>query len=165
MGVNKNKKHLVVIQEDSPYRELLNGVRNSPHVDGYKIDNRAPAGGWSKVFCALEDNHALLERYSEMHLLLLMDFDRKFGERMQHFKEMIADKSYQSRVFLLGVDNKEFENLKQTLKKSNVEKIGQELVKGCPDQQSAIWDTQQLACNQTEIDRMRKAGVFKWLFT
>ncbi|MBD3768492.1 MAG: hypothetical protein IE928_11235 [Gammaproteobacteria bacterium] len=55
MSVNRNKPHLVVIQEDSPYRDLTNGIRNAVHVEGYRIDSRAPVGGWTKVLASVED--------------------------------------------------------------------------------------------------------------
>lgn len=116
MSVNRSKPHLVVVQEDSPYRDLTNGIRNALHVEGYRIDSRAPVGGWSKVFASLQDMIPLLDRYNQMHLLLLMDFDYEFDSRMAKFQQVIAGHSYQSRAFMLGVDNKEFENLKQTLK-------------------------------------------------
>lgn len=164
MSVNRNKPHLVVVQEDSPYRDLTNGIRNAVHVEGYRIDSRAPVGGWRKVLASLEDMAPLLDRYDRMHLLLLMDFDYEFDSRMARFQQAIDGQPYQNRVFLLGVDNKEFENLKQTLKQTNIERIGQMLVEGCPQQQTPVWQNQHLNCNQPEIQRMRDAGVFEWLF-
>lgn len=138
MSVNRNKAHLVVIQEDSPYRDLTNGIRNAVHVEGYRIDSRAPVGGWTKVLASLHDMVPILNRYTNMHLLLLMDFDYEFASRMDKFKQSIVDQPYQNRVFLLGVDNKEFENLKQTLKQTNIEYIGQMLVENCPQQQAPV---------------------------
>jgi len=164
MSINRNKPHLVVVQEDSPYRDLTNGIRNALHVEGYRIDSRTPVGGWAKVLASVEDMAPLLNRYTEMHLLLLMDFDFEFSSRMEKFKKVIDGQAYQNRVFLLGIDNKEFENLKQTLKQSNIERIGQMLVEDCPQQHTPVWQNQHLNCNQPEIKRMRDAGVFQWLF-
>lgn len=65
---------------------------------------------------------------------------------------------------MLGIDNKEFEDLKRALKLSDGEQLGQELVKGCPEIASSVWGNQHLACNAREIERMRGAGVFDWLF-
>lgn len=164
MTVNRNKPHLVVVQEDSPYRDLTNGIRNAVNVEGYRIHCRTPVGGWSKVLDSLNDNISSLKRYNDMHLLLLMDFDNKFVSRMNRFQLVIAGKSYENRVFLLGVDNKEFENLKQTLGQSNIEHIGKMLVEECPQRQTNVWNNKHLNCNKPEIKRMRDAGVFEWLF-
>ena len=116
------------------------------------------------MFASLDENAKNLASNPHMHLVLLMDFDYKFESRMAKFQQAIAGQSYQNRVFLFGVDNKEFENLKQTLKQTNVERIGQMLVEDCPQQQTPIWQNQHLNCNQTEIQRIRNAGVFQWLF-
>ena len=164
MAINKHREHLVVYLEDSPYKDLMNGVRTMPQVDANKIESKQPLGGWPKIFFSLEENLKLLERFPKMHVLLLMDFDHQFDDRMNKFKQILVDTLFESRVFLLGIDNKEFENLKQTLKHSNGEQIGQELIKGCPDQVSKVWHNKHLACNLTEIKRMKEIGLFEWLF-
>jgi hypothetical protein len=163
MAINRYQAHLVVISEDEPYKNLINGVKNLPQVKQEQIHSKPVSGGWVKVFQALEDNHNLLVNNKNMYLLLLMDFDDDLASRMQLFQEKIAQASYAERVFLLGVDNKEFEDLKRTLGLSNAEAIGRALVKDCPGQLSPHWQNQHLSCNLQEIQRLQNAGVFTWL--
>ena len=165
MAVNKFQPHLVVIMEDEPYRELINAVVNkTTHIDNRKIDIRPPSGGWTKVFAALDEYDKRLTNQKHQHMLLLMDFDYDFTNRIDNFYRKIKNKPYESRVFLLGIDNKEFENLKQHLGLTNTEAIGTKLVENFPQSTPQIWNNQHLACNLPEIKRMRKANVFDWLF-
>lgn len=163
MAVNRYRPHLVVVVEDDPYREMVNGAKLCDRVHESVIDVRRPQGGWVKVFAALDDVAKELCQYPEMRLLLLIDFDHEFSRRYQEFDNKCRQIGYQSRVFLLGADHREAEDLKKTLN-LNFEMIGKKLVEGCPGETIALWKNPHLRHNLTEIERMRQAGVFQWLF-
>ncbi|MFD0950039.1 hypothetical protein ACFQ0F_06500 [Paraperlucidibaca wandonensis] len=99
-----------------------------------------------------------------MHALLLMDFDNAFQARITKFNQLLTNKNYADRVFILGKDAKESESLIRTLKQSNNEKISKILLEDCPKTVAQEWLNQHLNCNQNEIERMREQGVCEWLF-
>ncbi|MCG5516386.1 MULTISPECIES: hypothetical protein [unclassified Ectothiorhodospira] len=165
MAVNRYRKHLVIYLEDKPYRGIVNGLKTIPSVNDCVIDARPPSGGWGRVFADLEDNLNLLNNRPAMHALLLMDFDNDFISRKKKFDEILKGQSCRERVFLLGIDEKESEDLKATLQESNNEAVGKRLVGTCPDETSVDWQNPHLRCNKHEIARMRNAGVLAWLFS
>jgi len=167
MAVNRYKKHLVVFVEDKPYRDILNGVQM---VHDINIDVKNPCGGWAKVFENFEKNKNILEKFPDAIILLIMDFDDKkddtessFEKRKNKFNELVEDK-YKHRVFLLGTNYKESEDLKKIFCLTNFENIGRVLVEDCPNGSLANWENKHLKCNLSEIDRMKRAGIFDWLF-
>ena len=164
MAVNRYKNHLAVYLEDEPYRGIVNGVKTLPNVNDHVIDVRPPCGGWPKVFAELRGNLRLLNDRKEMHAVLLIDFDNEFAFRKQRFEAIIAGQPCCERVFLLGIDNKESEDLKASLKHSNNEAVGKLLLSQCPDEPSAEWQSSHLQCNESEIKRLQSAGVLDWLF-
>ena len=164
MGVNKHKPHLVVFMEDNPYRDIVNGMKKLINVDDTNIDSKNPCGGWSKVFSKLDENLALINSNENMHILLLIDFDNKFEERYEKFEEMLKGQSCKSRVFMFGIDKKESEDLKATLKYKNYEEISKCLLENCPNEVSQEWNNKHLKCNIDMIEKMKKVGVFDWLF-
>ena len=170
MGVNRHKEHIVVILEDKPYRDIMNGVTSSLNVKNTVIDIKNPCGGWSKVFEEFEKNIFLLNKYPLCSILLLMDFDDKtsdgldlFHQRMEIFREIVP-KEYVNRVFLLGANHKESEALKRYFTKSNFEEVGKILIEDCPNGNSK-WNNTHLECNLNEINRMQEFGIFNWVFT
>lgn len=164
MAINRHRNHLAIYLEDKPYRGIVNGVKTMPSVNDCVIDARPPSGGWKKVFAELEENLSLLNANPNMHALLLMDFDNNFSSRKQEFDDKTNGQSCRDRVFLLGINKKESEDLKATLQESNNEAVGKRLLGGCPDETSADWTNPHLRCNEHEIQRMRDAKVFTWLF-
>jgi len=171
MAVNRHKKHLVVFVEDKPYSDILNGVQMVHNINMDVIDVKSPCGGWTKVFESFEKNKKILDKFPEAIILLIMDFDDKkedtessFENRKNRFNELVEDK-YKHRVFLLGTNHKESEDLKKIFSLSNFEAIGKILVEDCPNGNLANWNNKHLNCNLSEIDRMKKAGVFDWLFS
>lgn len=164
MAVNRYSNHLVVYLEDKPYRELVNGAKTLENVNEKIIDDKNPCGGWSKVLKSLTGNLNLINSRHHMHVLLLIDFDNEFEKRKEKFKEIILEEPCFNRVFLLGIDLKESEDLKRTLNQTNNEVISQLLLKDCPNNLAEVWENDHLRCNQPEIERMRASGVFEWLF-
>lgn len=164
MAVNRHKNHLVIYLEDLPYRAIVNGAKTLPNISDQVIDARPPCGGWAKVFAELEDNLRLLNAKPKMYALLLMDFDNDFEKRKRRFEDLIKHQSCKDRVFLLGIDNKESEDLKAALKQSNNEAVGKILLEQCPKEINVHWINSHLRCNTDELTRMNEAGVFDWLF-
>lgn len=172
MSVNHYKNHLVVFLEDAPYRDILNGVKISSNVNDNVLEVRNPSGGWNKVFDALENNILpLMRKYKEKcHILLLMDFDDQgtdsldsFISRKQKLNTLVLDE-YKDRVFILGANHKESEELKKIFTTPDYERIGTKLVEDCPRGNLTNWDNYVLQCNKDEIIRMQHAGIFEWLF-
>lgn len=164
MAVNRHKNHLVIYLEDKPYRAIVNGVKTLSNLNDQFIDAKPPCGGWTKVFAELEDNLRLLNARPEMHALLLMDFDNDFERRKQRFDDLLNQQACKDRVFLLGVDDRESEDLKAALRQSNNEAVGKVLLEQCPQETNEHWNNAHLRCNADELMRMQQAGIFDWLF-
>ncbi len=172
MAVNRNKEHLVLFVEDKPYKDIMNGVTiKSLHTNGHCIDIKKPCGGWLKVFKELEKNLFLLQN-NKCYILLLIDFDDTsdgctenyyFNTRIKKLEDVVPLK-YRNRVFLLGANYKESEALKIIFNLRNFEDIGKLLVEECPHGDLSHWQNIHLKCNLPEIERMKKSGVFDWLF-
>lgn len=164
MAVNKHKPHLILFLEDKPYRDLVNGAKILLHVDDSLLQVKNPCGGYKKVFDELKEHLNFIDGNYNAHALLLIDFDNQHNKRLNTFKEMLTDKSCKDRVFLLGIDAKESEDLKKYLNITNYEEIASILLEKCPDESTEVWQSEHLKCNVSEIERMKKNGVFEWLF-
>ena len=171
MAVNQYIEHLVILLEDEPYRDIVNGVKLSLNINESVIDVKNPCGGWPKVFEKLNKDLPLLNKYRNRNILLLMDFDdnrddtqTSFAKRMNRFEKIVPEE-YRNRVFLLGINHKESEDLKKIFQLSNFEKIGKLLIDDCPNGDLSHWENKHLVCNLSELDRMKKNGIFDWLFT
>ena len=160
---NNYKHHLRVILEDDKYNSIINGIVVSPNVEDSLFDVRNPCGGWLDVFKELEIELRLLDKFKDRHMLMLIDFDEKFESRYKMFLTKVPSK-YQNRVFILGVNNKEFEDLQRFFNLSNFEKLAKKLVEDCPDSDLSNWKNKHLKCNLAEIGKMKDSGVFDWLF-
>jgi putative IMPACT (imprinted ancient) family translation regulator len=93
-----------------------------------------------------------------------MDFDNKFNERYSKFENILKEQSCKARVFLLGIDVKESEDLKKTLGYKNLEEISKILLENCPKEESKEWNNKHLKCNLREIEKMKSINIFDWLF-
>jgi hypothetical protein len=164
MAVNRYQPHLVVYLEDRPYREIMNGVKNLPGINANVLDVRPPAGGWPKVFETLAENIKLLDANPQMHALLLMDFDNDYAKRFQRLEDTLIGHTCAERVFMLGIDDKESEDLKKSLNRSNNEAVAGILLEDCPEKTGKVWQNSHLQCNLDELQRMREKGVLEWLF-
>ena len=161
---NNYKHHLRVILEDDKYNNIINGIIVSPNVEDSLFDVRNPCGGWPDVFKELKIELKFLNKFKDRHILMLIDFDEKFESRYNIFLTEVPSK-YLNRVFILGVNNKEFEDLQRFFSLSNFEKLAKKLVENCPDSDLSNWKNKHLECNLAEIERMKKSGVFDWLFS
>uniref|UniRef100_A0A7C4W7H2 DUF4276 family protein n=1 Tax=Desulfatirhabdium butyrativorans TaxID=340467 RepID=A0A7C4W7H2_9BACT len=168
MSVNRYRPHLVVVMEDDSYRQLVNGAKLYARFSHNHIDARKLLGGWTKVLDGIDEEGELLKelrRFTHMHLLLLIDFDNQYDRRYEIFRERCQKADCYNRSFLLGIDHDQAEDLKHT-QRNSFESLGKELVEGCldPECPNSAWNEEHLRCNQTEIERMKKAGLFEWLF-
>jgi len=68
------------------------------------------------------------------------------------------------RVFMLGIDGSESEDLKKALAKTYYEAIAGLLLDECPDNINPEWQNKHLRCNYAELKRMRDKQIFAWLF-
>jgi len=166
MAVNRYDVHLTVLLEDRPYRDILNGVKMAQHVNPGRIDVREPSGGWKTVLDEFEDTIVpLMNRFPNKYVLLLIDFDNQYPLRKNSFDKVVGQSDLADRVFLLGIDNSESEDLKRYTGHKNYEQIGASLVSNCPEQSGAtLWNTEHLSANLSELERMRRAGIMDWLF-
>lgn len=162
MGVNFYKEHLYVLLEDEEYQKIMNGVNLTPHVNNAVIQLCHFGHGWSSVFDDFKKTKKLLNRFKERHVLLLMDFDYEFTKRLEEFRQSVPAE-FKNRVFILGIDNKESEDLVRFFK-CNSEEIGKKLVRNCPNGDLSHWKNIHLECNLPEIERMKTVGIFEWLF-
>lgn len=142
----------------------MNGVKTLARVNSNVLDVKPPAGGWPKVFDTLSEHLRLLDANPNMHALLLMDFDNDYEKRRKRLAEIVDERACRDRVFMLGIDDKESEDLKRTLGQSNNEAVATILLRDCPDETNPIWQNSHLQCNLAELQRMREMGVFGWLF-
>lgn len=159
MAVNFHRPHLVVLPEDDATRSLAVGF--SDQVSG-PMDIRKPSGGWPGVLQQFEQIYvAHLRKYADSHVLMLIDFDHQFPDRLTHFqKEIPADVA--ARVYILGAED-EAEALRRE-QKLKFGPLGAQLAEECRQQEHAHWLCPQLAHNQPELARLN-ASVRPFLFS
>lgn len=161
MSVNRELPHVMVLPEDDANRQLVNGFLLDPSLNQRAIQALPIAGGWAKVRDDLSAVQvAQLRKYPKRHLVLLIDFDGHFAERMHNFQEFIPD-DVRDRVYLLGTRD-EPEPLRRACGVS-LEKIGEQLANACANDEQGLWGHAMLAHNQAEVGRLI-ANVKKFLF-
>jgi hypothetical protein len=123
-----------------------------PNVKNSVIQVLPSAKGWSAVIEKFEREYCpKMNRYPNRRVLLLIDFDNKYSDRIALAHEKIPDVC-EDRVFVLGVAT-EPENLKRRMNIS-FEEIGRTLTKNCPQELNDTWNTELLAHNESELKRM-----------
>lgn len=169
MGINNYLQHLNVIIEDEAYKEILSGVRLSLNVQESLIKINHVSAGWTGVFDDFENSIGVLNKFTNRFTLLLMDFDDKeastttsYDKRLLRFHKIVPN-NLKGRVFILGVNYKESDDLKKYFQ-MNLEEVGKLLITDCPSGDLSQWKNTHLECNMSEIERMKKAGIFDWLF-
>ncbi len=152
MSVNVYQHHVMVLPEDDANRQIVNGFLLDPSLNERAIQVLPIVGGWAKVrddFVAVQV--AYLRKYPKRHLVLLMDFDGHFTERMLHFQRVIPG-DVCGRVYLLGTQD-EPEPLRKACGVS-LEKIGVQLANACASSEQGLWGHAMLAHNKAEIGRL-----------
>lgn len=152
MNINAYQPHLMVLPEDDANRQIVNGFLLDPSLNERAIQVLPIAGGWAKVRDDLAAVQvAQLRRYAKRHLVLLIDFDGHFADRMHNFKEFIPE-DVRDRIYLLGTQD-EPEPLRKACGVS-LEKIGIQLANACADHEQGLWAHEMLQHNQAELDRL-----------
>lgn len=163
MSTSKYTPHLLVLPEDDANRQLANGFIHHPSIDERAIQILPPAGGWGKVIDEFERVHAYeMRRYSKRNLVLMIDFDNRADERLNHIRGKIPSE-LSDRVFVLGVSS-EPEKLKARLDRKSFEDIGKSLAQDCADNTRLTWGHDLLKHNEIELDRMA-SSVKPFLFS
>ncbi|MEI9814174.1 MAG: hypothetical protein WDO18_16680 [Acidobacteriota bacterium] len=152
MSTNNYRPHVVVLPEDDANRQLVNGFLLDPFISTRKLTPEDVCGGWERVIdCFLSYHVALMERYRERHVILLMDFD-DHADRGDYVKSRIPPQ-LADRVYVLGV-SAEPENLKAALR-VGYEEIGMKLAQDCREGTDNAWSHPLLQHNATELERLR----------
>jgi hypothetical protein len=158
MSVNKYKPHLLVLPEDDANRQIANGFLLHPRLKSRAVQVLGPADGWGKAVSCIP--HQELEKYTERRVVLLIDFDGKYPQRIDDVVKDILPQTA-DRVFVLG-SLIEPERLRSALNKT-FEEIGRALAQDCVDDERSLWGHAHLAHNARELDRMI-ADVKPFLF-
>lgn len=162
MAVNKYKPHVWVVPEDDANRQLANGFLLHPSVVVTCIDIRRPAGGWARVLDEFSAVHISdLRKYTDRHLVLLIDFDGQVTQRTQLFRDR-CPRDVSGRVYLLGRRD-EPEPFRKMVGQP-LEKIGTCLAGACADGWPGMWRHAQLTDNGAELARL-KMCVKPFLFS
>ncbi|OOF45076.1 hypothetical protein [Rodentibacter trehalosifermentans] len=156
---NKYRKHLFILCEDDINKEISKGITEQLDLNPTNIIHYEKiARGWEKCFSLLEHKYIpeLLD-IPERYLLIVMDFDGQFDERMNKFKLILDNSSELSeRVFLVGAAA-EPETLKANLKLSgHNDDVGRQLFDDCNAESSQYWCSSELVHNKDEIERLKK---------
>lgn len=152
MSVNKFLPHVLVLPEDDANLKLAKGFLLDVQLNQRKIQVLPEAGGWTKVVDCFKETHVPeLNRHSNRHMILLIDFDQQ-QDRLQKVTENIPTDLH-DRVYVLGVWS-EPEELRKDL--GDFEKIGSTLASECREATGTTWNHELLKHNACELDRLRK---------
>lgn len=152
MSINRERPHLLLLPEDDDNRQIVNGFLIEVSVNQRSLQVLPLAGGWDNAFVSIKEEYAaLMRKYPECRIVLLIDFDYDTGRLEKNKNRIPADLS--DRVFVIGVLSKEPKDLcKET--GMNLEKVGEELAKNCADNIPGLWDHELLRHNKPELERM-----------
>jgi hypothetical protein len=149
MAVNRERPHLLVLPEDDATRSLADGF--SDMVTG-AMQVLRPARGWPHVLeTFLREQAAYMRRYPQAHIVLLIDYDDDYPDRLSRFQSQIpADIA--DRVYVLGALT-EAETLRREVNRK-FGSLGSELARECEHQTPVLWRSPQLQHNQPELARL-----------
>lgn len=150
--MNKYRDCLYILAEDRKLSEVVNGyliakVRNQRKFKILPYDR-----GWRHVFDKIKDFKKDLDRYPDLRILLIIDFDSDYN-RLNKFTEEIGEE-YAERMFVLGpYDN--VEALKRCCNTTSTEQVGKLLAQTSPRSslQDNPWKGEQLNMFSSEIER------------
>lgn len=153
MSCNRRKPHILVLPEDDATRQIATGFELDQSINRRAIQVLTPVGGWKKVLNEFKDVHVPeMRQYPDRMIVLLIDFDGVYENRMSYVQSEIDQTGFADRVFVLGTLS-EPEDLRKAMQ-LNFEKIGQSLAKDCLDNTRSAWGHDQLKHNITELNRM-----------
>lgn len=162
MGVNEYKDHILVLPEDDANRQIANGFSLDPSLNSRAIHILPIAKGWGKALGKFDKQYIdRLRRFQKCHLVILIDFDGKFDDRIEHIKGLIPN-DICDRVYLLGASC-EPEQLR-TACHLHLEEIGEKLADACANNDAdSLWGHDHLKHNKPELDRLH-VNVKDFLF-
>src|SRR5688572_27356684 len=100
--MNKYVAHVYVIPEDDANRQVAAGFLLHSAVKINRLRVMPLAGGWRHVLKTFEDEYILhLRKYSQAHVVMLVDFDGRFEERSKEFEGSVPE-DLNPRVFVIG---------------------------------------------------------------
>lgn len=149
MAVNRYRPHLLVLPEDDATRSLAVGF--SDMANG-QMQVLQPARGWPHVLETFEQQYvAYLTQYGDAHIVLLIDFDDDYPNRLADFQRRIPS-AVASRVYVLGAMT-EAETLKGAVGKK-FGPLGMALAQECKSATLMLWNCTQLQHNASERARL-----------
>ena len=151
--VNCYRPHVLVLPEDDANRQIANGFLLEPRLKTRCIQILPIAGGWPKIRDNFQSQHiALLERYPDRYLVLIVDFDTYIDKRAAKVLGIFPE-GLRSRVFIIGTrDNPE---VFSRLCGMSLESIGAKLASECGDGNcSGLWAHPDLEHNAIELQRL-----------
>jgi hypothetical protein len=152
--INKYVPHVLVLPEDDADRQIANGFMLSIDIFKQRAIQILPhSGGWAQVVDDFLNNHTRdMVHYSERRMILLIDFDNHFPDRLNYISERIPH-VLSNRVFVLGTLS-EPEKLKTALNNLSLENIGMALYDDCNHHTQNVWGNPLLKHNQDELSRL-----------
>lgn len=141
--------HLHILPEDDADRAFANGFLLDERVLQRNIQVLKPAGGWRKVVASI--SACGLEKFPERRLLLLLDFDDDFANRLPEVLASVPEQ-WRERVFVLGAASTP-EKLKLAMALP-LEEIGQQVAQQCADDKQDLWQHAMLVHNLPELGRL-----------
>jgi hypothetical protein len=158
MAVNRFRPHLLVLPEDDATRSLAIGFSD---MSVGQMQVLPPVRGWSHVLESFEQDYiSYLSKYQDGHMVLLIDFDDDYPNRLADFQARIPA-TVADRVYVLGALT-EAETLTRTIGKK-LGPVGSLLAKECKEGAEVIWNIPQLQHNAAERARLA-AQVQPFLF-
>jgi len=153
MSINKYRPHILVLPEDDANRQIANGFLLNPNIDSRAIQVLPPAGGWESVVEQFRKYHAPeMRKFRERRFVLLIDFDLDKNRLSYVNSEILGE--MRDRVFVLGVLS-EPEDLKRNMEsRISLERIGENLAQGCPENTNELWNHDLLIHNRTELEQI-----------
>lgn len=150
--MNKYKDCLLILPEDRRLSEVVNGYLITGQRNQRKFQILPYERGWKHVFNRIKELKKDLDKYPNLRILLVIDFD-KDQNRLNEFTEEIGEK-YIERMFILG-PYENVEALKRCCKTTSAEQVGKILAQTSPksNSQDNPWKGEQLSMFSKEIKR------------
>lgn len=149
MALNRENLHLLVLSEDKATSSVAAGFNDS--VVG-QMQVLPYERGWPNVLNAFKQTLlSRMRQYPKCHLVLLIDFDNDFPDRLNHFKQHFpADVA--DRVYVLGA----LGNIEDAKRSTGMKfgELGQQLARECEENQRVIWNDDQIRHNTDEVQRL-----------
>lgn len=161
---NTRQPFLTIVPEDEAWASLVRGFLLAQGVNSDNIDMDRSFGGYWHVMERFEKELVPeMLRNANMHVLLLVDFDRKYERRLDQFNSL-TPASIRNRAFLAGCQC-EAEDFKRECGGGKWERLGQKMADFCLQNANATgidpWTQPQIAISASEISRLKmKAASF-----